>query len=897
MHCRKDFLDLTPIERDRLADALNQLEAEGRYEKYPSDHEAGWFSIHRGPEFLPWHRWFILRLEQELQSIDSRVTVPYWDWARAGARDLDSEPWKSFFGGRSNSDGRFDHWSYARRSHDAGWDLPDYATLIGELDRGSYAAFRDMEGGSHVPGHMWTGETMASPRSPADPLFFLHHCNVDRLWAIWQLNNAAAAQYTQDPAAVDDPDYSGSQDGPDDLMFAGTMGGAATPRAMLDHRALGYRYPEDDALAAEWTASKGTVLVSGDSTTISIGTPEVVFNDVPEGETTMRSARFTIDGCERLMFEVTAGPTGPFSLDDSGPFHYPPSAFHSPDLHIWLLFTGQAPGSTATGLISIRAVDSVTGVEVDRWDDIPISANSIARPTAAVALVLDESGSMLYDAGNGRPRLELLQMAATTFIDQLFDDNGVMLVSFDENSARLTNLAEAGSQASPVRNAARTAILNHGPPDEYRHTSIGAGIREAADGYSASPITGDFDVQAMVVFTDGLEDREPWIADVESLIHDRVYAIGLGSAANVDSNKLRAIADGSGGFMLVQGAVSTDDEFLLEKFFLQVLAGVTNRDIVTDPAGTMTPGTIHEVPFVINRSDVEFDAVTLSRAPHAFAFGLRTPNGTTLGLSELPSGTLRGGATSRTLRVSLPLVVNGVEHWEGDWALLMAMDSKQHGLTVTHRTQLGSSSVPYHVVVHARSALNMRASIAQTGLLPGSELTIRAVLTEYGQPLPTHPTLRAELTPPSGPSSILTMSEDQLGTFQASMLANEEGIYRFRIMAEGASRRGRRFTREHLLTAVVGHPTRPPSGQPSNPPGLDSDLCKLLECLLSSKVISEGLRKKLERAGLNIDALRRCLEACCDPEERRRESRHALAFLRKPEILAALSALGVQPSD
>ena len=30
------------------------------------------------------------------------------------------------------------------------------------------------------------GGQMATERSPADPLFWLHHANVDRLWARWQ---------------------------------------------------------------------------------------------------------------------------------------------------------------------------------------------------------------------------------------------------------------------------------------------------------------------------------------------------------------------------------------------------------------------------------------------------------------------------------------------------------------------------------------------------------------------------------------------------------------------------------------------------------------------------------------------------------------------------------------
>ena len=49
-----------------------------------------------------------------------------------------------------------------------------------------YFRFRQIETGSHVPGHTWIGKDMATVRAPIDPLFYLHHCNVDGLWAMCQ---------------------------------------------------------------------------------------------------------------------------------------------------------------------------------------------------------------------------------------------------------------------------------------------------------------------------------------------------------------------------------------------------------------------------------------------------------------------------------------------------------------------------------------------------------------------------------------------------------------------------------------------------------------------------------------------------------------------------------------
>jgi tyrosinase len=40
--------------------------------------------------------------------------------------------------------------------------------------------------------HNAVGGTMSSASSPKDPIFFLHHANIDRLWAEWQTTHGTA---------------------------------------------------------------------------------------------------------------------------------------------------------------------------------------------------------------------------------------------------------------------------------------------------------------------------------------------------------------------------------------------------------------------------------------------------------------------------------------------------------------------------------------------------------------------------------------------------------------------------------------------------------------------------------------------------------------------------------
>lgn len=80
---RKNAGALDADERQRFVAAVLQLKANGRYDQYVAVHKTQMETggpAHRGPAFLPWHREYLSRFEQELQDIDPGVSLPYWDW-------------------------------------------------------------------------------------------------------------------------------------------------------------------------------------------------------------------------------------------------------------------------------------------------------------------------------------------------------------------------------------------------------------------------------------------------------------------------------------------------------------------------------------------------------------------------------------------------------------------------------------------------------------------------------------------------------------------------------------------------------------------------------------------------------------------------------------------------
>ncbi|KAJ6594303.1 Di-copper centre-containing protein [Mycena capillaripes] len=204
--------------------------------------------IHFTGLFLPWHRWYLYVLEKVLRNrCGYKGAIPYWDWTKDAANFYesaffkDSDP-KSGLGGWGDPskqfrvlDGGFSASSSLRLSYPVPHTLRRNFTLVPPLESrfpvpglvwnhtrpgnasftkpvaesltdgfvGDYKGFQArMEGveGPHLNVHFIIGgdaggecpseappDCIPGPTFSAnDPLFFLHHAMVDRIWFKWQ---------------------------------------------------------------------------------------------------------------------------------------------------------------------------------------------------------------------------------------------------------------------------------------------------------------------------------------------------------------------------------------------------------------------------------------------------------------------------------------------------------------------------------------------------------------------------------------------------------------------------------------------------------------------------------------------------------------------------------------
>jgi polyphenol oxidase len=264
--------------------------------------------IHGSWLFFPWHRGFLYFHERILGNLanDDSLRLPYWDWDNGSHRSvpppyLDS---KSPLYDAIRSAKAGDLLPITRvpgKSADiVGPDVikkcmtsPDFATFGGDANNGG-----NVEMGPHGGVHLWTGETKypygsVPPKygvsdmglldtAAQDPVFFSHHCNIDRLWAVW--NHSDPKNHTNPP----DADWKNHAF---NFWDENKKWIAITPAQMIDYQQnLRYSYPFLKLLALP-PLQRATVLEVSPENTFKIPG-----NVVERAPATKREVLLRVDG-------------------------------------------------------------------------------------------------------------------------------------------------------------------------------------------------------------------------------------------------------------------------------------------------------------------------------------------------------------------------------------------------------------------------------------------------------------------------------------------------------------------------------------------------------------------------------------------------------------------------
>jgi tyrosinase len=164
------------------------------------------------PLFLPWHRAYLHEFEQYLQDRAETATVPWWDWtidrggnipqAFAAPQSPDGSANPLYASQINQPTANPPIVRQTQRFPMTGQPLPDPSVVTNLVALTDFEDFStQLRGGVHNQLHGWTGgmgmvggrrtygDMAVVPVAAFDPIFYSHHCMIDRIWYLWQLQN------------------------------------------------------------------------------------------------------------------------------------------------------------------------------------------------------------------------------------------------------------------------------------------------------------------------------------------------------------------------------------------------------------------------------------------------------------------------------------------------------------------------------------------------------------------------------------------------------------------------------------------------------------------------------------------------------------------------------------
>jgi tyrosinase len=207
---RKNQKNLTATEWVRFIHAIEGLAEVGmpapRYQDFVEIHRQSMQTMagmmwgahtmagHDGRNFLTWHREYLAKLEAALMTVNPLVTIPYWDWVNDRAIPT-----------QLTNAADLAEWGVTRGTFSSA-SLPTAPVINSVMANTTFTGFSTALEGPHGWVHNAVGGTMGTSTSPRDPLFWLHHGFIDKLFADWQAAHAGVnppnTSETLEPAPI-----------------------------------------------------------------------------------------------------------------------------------------------------------------------------------------------------------------------------------------------------------------------------------------------------------------------------------------------------------------------------------------------------------------------------------------------------------------------------------------------------------------------------------------------------------------------------------------------------------------------------------------------------------------------------------------------------------------------
>ena len=380
-----------------------------------------------------------------------------------------------------------------------------------------------------------------------------------------------------------------------------------------------------------------------------------------------------------------------------------------------------------------------------KWFPSSTILNLIARVppnpiTRDVMIVFDRSGSMSELDATGRTKIEVARDAVSLFVQLVRSGvgNRLGLVSFSDSASSPVDFPRTALDGTAKRNLIGNTPFAGGIVGRLTpqgSTSIGDGLDKAR---VQLPKDGN-NPRTIFLMTDGMENKKPWIKDVEESLEDiNIHIVGFGKEGNLNRPLLTKLAaDHDGKYATASTGVT------LQKFFSDAFGNIFEKGILLDPEFDIASSQQSSPP--LNFSVCSEDAITVAlgwdNINGALRVNLTTPNGVTIG-SGSPNVESSTGRSWTYLRVPLPY--NGEK--QGTWNATVFRPPVRTSLFAR---QVSALPLHYFINIIPTGGPSLRRIRDRTPYYTGDTINPLVFFEFPGNELPEDTDLQLTLTSPN----------------------------------------------------------------------------------------------------------------------------------------------------